>query len=101
MPVADLADGAEIAGRGGDGAAGGAAHRFGDEGDDAVRTQPLDRVLQLGGEPETVVLGRLAGRAPAIIIGGRDMLRLDQQRRILDRRAALWPTASAPSVLPW
>ncbi len=83
VPVADLADALEVAVDRRDGARRGAADRLGDEGDHCLGPQLLDLGLELPGEALAVLARRLVRAPPAILEAGRDVVRLDQQRREL------------------
>src|SRR5687768_9347645 len=70
MPVADLADAGEIVGNGSDAAKRRRDDRLGNEGHDALRTEPPDFGVELVGGTQAVSLFRLACVLVAIGVAG-------------------------------
>ncbi len=83
VPVADLADAAEVAGYRRQCAGGRAADGLGAEGDHVLAAQAPDRIFELAGEARTVRFGRFAGAPVAILVARRDVFHVDQERREL------------------
>jgi hypothetical protein len=67
-------------GTAGDRAQGRADDGLGDEGHDVIAAQRSNFVLELASKPLRVIACALVGTTLAILVNGRDMMRLDQER---------------------